>query len=118
MANRSEIWTAVVTKRPTLIPDSVWISASAETHAEHLVQDHYCNLATSNFARIANVLRSLPIESQSSDIAISREIQELWDDLQGWGAARPPCVRPILELEETDDNPFPVILFSNSSASE
>jgi hypothetical protein len=43
-------------------------------------------------------------------------LQELWETLQSWVIERPECMQPVLELEVKEDDAFPIILFSNSSA--
>ncbi|EPE32489.1 hypothetical protein GLAREA_07622 [Glarea lozoyensis ATCC 20868] len=103
---RLDVWAAYQCRQSTLIHKDLWHRfSSANTNN---VQDHWANRVIFIFSRIVNQVRH--------DHCAPGTLQELWEALESWVISRPECMKPVLELEIGENDAFPVILFSNSSA--
>ncbi|OMP83588.1 hypothetical protein BK809_0004969, partial [Diplodia seriata] len=113
---RIDVWAAFITRQRTLIPTESWVETdSVRTIAEMGDLDDYCNLAILFFARIVNLMASLHEPARRE---VAAEVRVLWDKLQEWYARRPEKARPLMRLDRDGTNPFPRIMYSQSSPKE
>ena len=102
----------------TLIPTTTWVNdESASSVAANGDLDDYCNLAILIFANIVNLLSVDLIEPAMAGSRIAPVANQLWGDLQAWRQHRPRDVLPLLTTQSTKRNPFPTIVFTQSSSS-
>ncbi|KAJ4982961.1 alkaline phosphatase family protein [Stagonosporopsis vannaccii] len=97
-----DIWAAYLLQERTLVPTETWMDCEEGAMAK--TPESHCNLATLLLARIINYLADMRRDN----------LNELWNDLQGWFNSRPPQFSPVLRTEPGRDNPFPVVLHAGS----
>jgi hypothetical protein len=115
--NISDLWAAFLLRKSTLIPTNIWVNDESLERAAALdSSDDYCNLSTLIFARVVNCL-SGDVHPDSGAEPV-HECQELWFRLQQWWTLRPKRIRHLYHSKPTALNPFPLIIFSQTSSSK
>lgn len=118
---RIDVWAAFSLDQTTLIPTSSWVqNDSVEQVAAAGDLDDYCNLTTLMFARIVNILNESRSDSDSHarSTAFGFKVRKSWAELQLWRRCRLQEATPILDSEASRSNPFPTIVYTQSSSSK
>lgn len=112
-----DVWAAFNTRQKTLIPTESWVENDSITFVAHTGDlDDYCNLPILFFARIVNLMASPHIAP--GDPGVVALIEELWGKLQQWHSCRPEKARPLARVDLTGINPFPHVIYAQSSPSK
>lgn len=113
-----DIWAAFISGQTTLMTTDSWVEDdSIESVATSRDIDQYCNLAILIFAKIVN---SLATEARPDAQSCDRRtllIEDLWSELQEWRKLRPREICPLLRCSPMGSNPFPTVVYTQSSSS-
>uniref|UniRef100_A0A060TEC4 ARAD1D51106p n=1 Tax=Blastobotrys adeninivorans TaxID=409370 RepID=A0A060TEC4_BLAAD len=113
---RMDVAHAVIEEGTTVCPSQDWIPSYCSLQDAKFLfikpgshYEMYANYAVFLCSRVVNVVFS-DIED-----GFEKQWQEIWDELEEWRKNRPPDMHPCF-YHESDENPFPKILFTNGPA--